>query len=177
MGRTSIPGRDSLIFQSLVEFKNRIENIDLLKSRSYEFSITVDDVSLIEKIAKFSVNPFTVKRLSSQMSYSSLITLLNTATVIILPYTPSVYTRNHSGMVLISSDLHIPIVTCEQADFSHEIIEFKLGSLFKHDLPFADALIYTLINLNEFKSDKYFDYRELQNRRLYENLDFHNNFR
>jgi hypothetical protein len=176
MGRTSTPGRDSLIFQSLVEFKNRIENINILKSRSYEFSITVDDASLIEEVIKSNVNSFAVKKLPSQMSYLSLVTLLNTATVIVLPYTPSVYSRNHSGMVLISSDLQIPIVTCEQAVFSQEIIEFKLGNLFNHEISFADALIQTLINLNVFKSNLYFDYREQQNRKLYENLNFHNNF-
>jgi hypothetical protein len=32
-------------------------------------------------------------------------------------------------------------------------------------------LIQTLINLNVFRSNKYFDYREQQNRKLYENFN------
>jgi hypothetical protein len=175
MGRTSTPGRDSLIFQSLLEFQNRIKNINKLNSRSYEFSITVDDASLIEDVTKSNVNSFAIKMIPGQMSYLSLVTLLKTATVIVLPYTPSGYTRNHSGMVLISSDLQIPIVTCDQAVFSQEIIDFKLGNLFNHERSFVDALIQTLINLNVFRSNKYFDYREQQNRKLYENFDFHSN--
>jgi hypothetical protein len=177
MGRTTTLDRDNLISRSLIEFQNKIKNVNMLKSRSYEFSITVDDASIIELVTKSNVNSFVVKRLSNQMSYLSLINLLNTATVIVLPYTPSVYARNHSGMVLISSDLQIPIVTCEQAVFSQEIIEFKLGNLFNHKISFADALIKTLINLNTFESRKYYDYREQQNRKLYEKLNFHHNFK
>lgn len=177
LGRVTTPGRDSLIFKSVEEFQNKIQHINKLKSKSFEFSVTAEDASLIDLVNNSNLNSFVMKKLSNQISYSNLVNLLDAATVIVLPYNPSTYSKNHSGMVLISSDLQIPIVTCEQAIFSQEVIKYKLGNLFEHETLFTDALIQSLISFNTFEFIGYFNYREQQNRKLYEELSFHHNFK
>jgi hypothetical protein len=172
MCRVTTGGRDNLILKSLEDFQKKIRHVNEFKASVFEFSVTVDDSSLLELANNSSLNSFIFKKVPNKTSYSNLVDLLNTATVIVLPYNPSLYTRNHSGMILISSDLQIPIVTCERAVFSDEVSKFKLGKLFNYEMSFADALIQVLIHLNSFEFDEYFHFREQQNRRLYKHFNF-----
>lgn len=173
MGRPANPGRDSLILKSLEKFKNDIRHIDVLKDNFFEFGVTIEDSSLVDTLNNSNTENFSIKKLPNTMSYSNLVSLLNTATLIVLPYNPDgYYSLNHSGMFFLSSDLQLPIVTCENACFSNETIDFKLGKLFDFKTTFTSALIETLTNLNNFKFEEYFKVREQENIKVYEYLKF-----
>jgi len=170
MGRVTDPGRDSLIFKSLREFQNMFRKIDKLKECQFKFSITANDYSQFGGPRNF--NSFEIIQLGNKINYLDLINLLNTATVIVLPYNPFIYNKNNSGMLLISSDLQIPIITCEQAVFSDEVHNYKLGKLFDYEKSFAEALIHALVNISTFDFKGFYDYREQQNQEVFRYLNF-----
>ena len=104
------------------------------------------------------------------MSFLELVDLLITATIVVLPYNPRLYSKNHSGMIMLLSDLKIPIVTCDYAAFSTEVLEFKLGKLFDYELSFASALVQVLSNFSDSRFNEYFQVREHENSKLFESF-------
>ena len=171
LGRPADLGRDSLIMKSLQEFRIMIRNLNLPKGVSFEFSVTLEDSSRIE-LANNSLNDsFQIKKLCNKMKFLELVDLLITATIVVLPYNPNLYSKNHSGMIMLLSDLKIPIVTCDDAAFSPEVLEFKLGKLFDYELSFASALVQALSNFSDSRFNEYFQVREQENRKLFESLN------
>lgn len=171
MGRPTDPGRDSLIIKSLQEFSVINRNFNLHKGVSFEFGVIFEDPSRIALTYNSFKNSFQIKKLYSKMNFLELVDLLITATIVVLPYNPSIYSKNHSGMIMLLSDLKIPIVTCDDAAFSPEVLEFKLGKLFDYELSFASALTEALSNFNDSRFNEYFQIREQENRKLFERFN------
>ena len=172
MGRyTNLKPANDLILKSLQEFKVIMQNLDLLKGIIFEFSVTLEDSSLAQFNDDHSNELFQIKELPGKRSFFELIELLETATAVVLPYDPAIYSSNHSGMIMILSDLKIPFVTCNNAAFSPEVLEFKLGKLFDYRLSFASALVQLLSNFNDSLFNEYFQVREQENRNIFNYLN------
>lgn len=171
MGRPADLGRDSLVMKSLQEFRGIIRNLNLLKEVSLEFGVTLEDSSRIEFPNNSHNDSFQIKRLHSKMNFIELVDLLITATIVVLPYNPRLYSKNHSGMIMLLSDLKIPVITCDDAAFSPEVLEFKLGKLFDYELSFASSLAQELSNFSDYRFNDYFQVREQENRKLFESLN------
>ena len=114
---------------------------------------------------------FRFNRLHSNLDFIALVELLKTATVVVLPYDPKLYIKNHSGMVLLLSDLRIPMVVCDGAAFSPEVLEFNLGELFNYKSSFANSLVKVLNRFNDSRFTDYFQVREKENIYLLNHLN------
>ena len=167
MGRPHDPGRSDLIVNSIREIIRNIKFID--KSKVTYLKISIVDLNppntqIIDLIKESKIE---INILNYKIDFFELLNLFETADIIILPYNPLLYSKNHSAMILLASDFNVPVVTCSGASFSADLNDFNIGTLFDYKTSFSNALIDTISGLNSFEFIQYRCVRELENIKIF----------
>jgi hypothetical protein len=173
LGRPGDAQRNSLISNSLNQF-----NLKFPVNTHFEtinFGIVADDSFHVAQNVFIDNVSVTTEKLTHKFSFEKLVEKINAANIVILPYNPITYSMRHSALVMLLSDLGIPIISCAGAAFSKDIAQFKLGKLFDFQADFSNSLIESIFDPMTYGFNEYCRVREEENISMYNLLGFERN--
>ena len=167
MGRPHDPGRSDLIINSLSEITRNTKFIEQSNRTHIKIGIVDLNPPEIQIINSIDKNHIEIYKMYYKINFFELINFFEVADIIVLPYNPSLYSKNHSAMILLASDFNVPVITCSGASFSSDVNDFNIGTLFDYEESFSSALLNTITELNSFRFIQYRQARELENTKIY----------
>lgn len=166
LGRPWDKGRDEIVSGIL----KSISSIDIALRTNLEVFITYNSKDLIKLNLDSLPGDLQIHSIPYNLPFLELANTLLNADIVILPYDPYVYEIRHSGLLFLSSDMRIPIITSTNCSFSTEVQSFNIGRLVEYRLSYSDAVLEILNCPINYGFEEYFLVRNFENRLIYSHL-------
>ena len=93
--------------------------------------------------------------LPAELSLSELQLYIQKTQVLVLPYDPSSYKINASGLLYHAADYEIPVIAQKGVGFANEIVENKIGYIYQEISEIPDLINQCIYNRNKFNFELY----------------------